>query len=230
MVATCKAPRSGELPSGARMGSERSAMVDETSHTSASAGAGGHRHEPRVTVTAQYDHPSAARDAAEALHGAGFGSDDVSLVAGASDDVLRAQRQADPNVIERGEVPPANGAVLGFVAGMLGCGFLGLLMGSGLVDLFGKEQAQAVGPFWAAVIGGGVFGLAFALAGFIFNSPLPHPEPPEHPSGTPDTRTFVSVYTNTEKQADASSALERFEPSSLSVWHADNGDWLPQGR
>ncbi len=203
-------------------------MVDDTSHPSPATSAGGHHHEPRVTVTAQYDHPSAARDAAAALLGAGFGSGDVTVVASASDEVLRAQRQADPTVIERGEVPPVNGAVLGFVAGMLGFGLLGLLMGSGLIDMFGKEQAQAVGPFWAAVIGGGVFGLAFALAGFIFNSPLPHPEPPEHVGGKPDARTFVSVHTNTEQEAAASTALQRFEPSSLKVWHGSNGDWLPQ--
>src|SRR5690606_135743 len=93
-------------------------------------------HQPRVTVTAQYAHPSAARDAAAALGSAGFDASAVSVVAGASDEVLRAQRQSDPYLLERGEMPPINGAVLGFMVGLLGFGLLGLLMGSGLVNLF----------------------------------------------------------------------------------------------
>lgn len=203
-------------------------VADTTQPASPAPGHAGH--EPRVTVTAEFAHPSAARDAAAALADAGFGENAVSVVPGADDAVLRAQRQADPYVIERGEMPPANGAVLGFIVGLLGFGLLGLLMGSGLINLFGKEAAQAVGPFWAAVIGGGVFGLAFALAGFIFNSPLPLPEPPEQAAGKPDTRTFVSVATGPQQEQAASEALTRFTPGSLQVWHADNGDWLPQRR
>lgn len=200
---------------------------DPTSATPAADPAGGGR---RVTVTAEYAHPSAAQDAAAALTGAGFDAHDISVVPGASDEVLRAQRRADPYVIERAEVAPATGAAMGFVVGLLGFGFLGLLMGSGLVNLFGKAAAQAVGPFWAAVIGGGVFGLAFALAGFIFNAPLPLPEPPTHALGKPDSRTFVSVFTNPQGQETASATLARFEPSGLKAWHADNGDWMPQGQ
>lgn len=204
-------------------------MVADT--TKPGSPAPGHvKREPRVTVTAEFAHPSAARDAAAALADAGFGEDAVSVVPGADDAVLRAQRQADPYVIERGEMPPANGAVLGFVVGLLGFGLLGLLMGSGLLDLYGKEAAQAVGPFWAAVIGGGVFGLGFALAGYIFNSPLPLPEPPEHAPGKPDSRTFVSVVASAQQAAAAEEALARFSPGSLQAWRADNGDWLPQGR
>ena len=204
-------------------------MVQDSAH-STSATAGHAVHEPRVTVTAQYAHPSAARDAAAALGDAGFDASAVSVVAGASDEVLRAQRQSDPYVLERGEMPPINGAVLGFIVGLLGFGLLGLLMGSGLVNLFGKQAAMAVGPFWAAVIGGVVFGLALAVAGYIFNSPLPLPEPPEHAPGKPDTRTFVSVATTPQEEAAAGEALRRFEPSTVEVWHARNGDWLPQGR
>lgn len=204
-------------------------MVDDTP-TLRSATTAAARQGPRVSVTAQFDSPAAAREAAAALTGAGFDAGDVSVVAGASDDVLRAQRRADPYVIERGEVPPVSGAAMAFIVGLLGFGLLGLVMGSGLLNLFGKEAAMAVGPFWAAVIGGGVFGLAFALAGYIFNSPLPLPEPPEHAAGRPDTRTFVSVTTTTAQEQAAAAELGRFAPSVMQVWHADDGDWLPQGR
>lgn len=204
-------------------------MVDDTSnprpHTGAHSG-----HRTRVTVTAEYAHPSAARDAAAALADAGFGAAEVSLVPGADDNVLRAQRQSSPYKLERGEMPPANGAVLGFVVGLLGFGLLGLLMGSGMLNIFGKEAAQAVGPFWAAVIGGGVFGLALAFAGYIFNAPLPYPEPLDPAPGKPDPRTFVSVITTAEQEAAAGDALRRFDPNRVSVWHAANGDWLPSGQ
>lgn len=191
-------------------------MVDDTPHT------------PRVNVTAQYDHPSKARDAAAALEAAGFDKGSVMVVAGASDEVLRAQRQSDPYVLERGEVPPATGAALGFVVGLAGFGFLGLLTGSGLVNIMGKEAAQAIGPFWAAVVAGGVGGLGLALAGYVFNAPLPLAEPPEHAPGKPDPRTFVSVLTEPGKEAAASAALSRFEPGLLTEWRGDDGEWLPQ--
>lgn len=191
-------------------------MVDDTHHTT------------RVSLTAQYDHPSKARDAAAALEAAGFDKGDVKVVAGASDEILRAQRQSDPYVLQRDEVPPATGTAMGFVVGLLGFGFIGLLTGSGLVNIMGKEAAQAVGPFWAAVIAGGIGGLGLALAGYIFNAPLPLPEPPEHAPGKPDPRTFVSVLTEPGKQAAAGAALSRFEPGLLTEWQADNGEWLPQ--
>ncbi len=186
------------------------------------------RKSTRVTVTAQFDHPSAARDAAAALADAGFDKGAVAVVPSASEEVLRAQRQSDPYVLLRGEMPPANGAVLGFVVGLLGFGFLGLVTGSGLLDIMGKEAAQAVGPFWAAVIAGGIGGLGLGLAGYIFNAPLPLPEPPEHAPGKPDPRTLVSVSTDPSKQEAATATLGRFEPSMLTVWHATNGEWLPQ--
>lgn len=191
-------------------------MVDDTPHTT------------RVNVTAQYDHPSKARDAAAALEAAGFDKGSVRVVAGASDEILRAQRQSDPYVLERDEVPPTTGAAMGFVVGLLGFGFLGLLTGSGLVNVMGKEAAQAVGPFWAAVIAGGVGGLALALAGYVFNAPLPLAEPPEHAPGKPDPRTFVSVLTEPGRQAAATAALSRFEPGLVTEWLANDGEWLPQ--
>ena len=110
---------------------------------------------------------------------AGFDRDNVWLQPGASDDVIRTERNQDPDVIYRGYMTPDRGLSAGFVLGFLGGGLFGLILGSGGLELMGKEPAMAAGPFWSAVIGAVVLGLSGALAGHIFNSPLPKPEPPE---------------------------------------------------
>lgn len=183
---------------------------------------------PRQNVTALFEHPSAAQDAATALVDAGFDKSRVTLRPGASEDVLRTERNQDPDLIYRGLIPADKGLSLGFVVGFLGGGLFGLILGSGGLELMGKEPAMAVGPFWSAVIGAVVLGLSGALAGHIFNSPLPKPEPPE---GDDHLRmsypTIVSVSAAGDDLQRARETLERSSPKSVSVWRADNGDWSP---
>ena len=182
---------------------------------------------PRQNITALYEHPSAAQDAATALVDAGFDKNSVRLQPAASDDVLRTERNQDPDVIQRGLISADKGLSLGFVAGFLGGGLFGLMLGAGALNLMGKEPAMAVGPFWSAVIGAAVLGLAGALAGYLFNSPLPKPEPPEADHLRKAYPTIVSVATSPADAARAREALERSSPTSVAVWQADNGDWAP---
>ncbi len=182
---------------------------------------------PRENLTALFEHPSAAQDAATALVDAGFDKSSVQLRPGASEDVLRTERNQDPDLIYRGVMSTDKGLSLGFVAGFLGGGLFGLMLGSGGLELMGKEPAMAAGPFWSAVIGAVVLGLAGAFAGFLFNSPLPKPEPPEGSSVRSSYPTIVSVTGTGEELQRARDMLERSSPKSVSVWQADNGDWAP---
>src|SRR5690606_13887658 len=108
---------------------------------------------PRQNITALFEHPSAAQDAATALMDAGFDKSSVRLQPGASEDVIRTERNQDPDLIYRGFMPADRGLSLGFVAGFLGGGLFGLMLGSGSLEVMGMEPAMAVGPFWSAVIG-----------------------------------------------------------------------------
>jgi len=183
---------------------------------------------PRHTVTALFEHPSAAQDAATALLDAGFDRGNVKLFPGASEDVVRHERNLDPDVVHRGFMPPENGGALGFVLGFLGGGLLGLMLGSGALDIMGREPAMAVGPFWSAAIGAVVLGLAGALAGYLLNSPLPRLEPPSEESlRRRPAPTVVSVATSGDGVQRARETLERSGPTRVSVWRADNGDWSP---
>lgn len=182
---------------------------------------------PRHNVTALFEHPSAAQDAATALVDAGFARESVHLQPGASDEVLRTERNQDPDLVYRGFVPADRGMGMGFVLGFLGGGLFGLMMGSGALNLMGKEPAMAIGPFWSAVIGAVVLGLAFAFMGHVFNSPLPALDPPEGDNLRQSYPTIVSVDAGAAEALRAREALERFSARSVAVWQVDDGDWVP---
>lgn len=181
----------------------------------------------RHNVTALFDHPSAAQDAATALIDAGFDKDLVKVQPGASEQVLRFERNQDPDMLPRGLLPPDNGGALGFVAGFLGGGLLGLILGSGSLFIMGQQAAVAVGPFWSAVIGAVLFGLVGAFCGYTFNSPLPKLEPPEAEGPRQSTPTIVSVATDGSRAQAAKEALQHSSPAHVTVWQATNGDWSP---
>lgn len=182
---------------------------------------------PRQNITALFDHPSAAQDAVTALTDAGFDKDNVRLQPGAAEDVLSTERNQDPDLVYRGFMPSDKGLSLGFVVGFLGGGLFGLMLGSGALELMGKEPAMAVGPFWSAVIGAVVLGLAGAFGGYVFNAPLPAPEPPQGDNLRHAFPTIVTVNTTDADAQRAREALQRSSPASVTVWQADNGDWVP---
>lgn len=182
---------------------------------------------PRLDVTAQFDHPSAAQDAATALADAGFEQGSVNVFPGASDEVLRYERNLDPDMIKRDLMPSDNGATLGFVAGFLGGGLLGLMMGAGALNIMGKGPAMAVGPFWAAAIGAVVLGVSGALAGYLLNAPLPRLEPPHEQPRRRPAPTIVAVTTDEAGADRARETLADAAPARVTVWRGDNGDWTP---
>ena len=181
----------------------------------------------RQSITALYEHPSAAQDAATALVDAGFDRTTVRLQPGASEDVLRFERNQDPDLIHRGILPPDRAASLGFVAGFLGGGLFGLIMGTGALNLMGREPAMAVGPFWSAAIGAVVLGLAGAFAAYVMNVPLPKLQPPQGETLRHSFPTIVSVSTSAADAPRAKEALERSAPRSVTVWGTDGADWTP---
>lgn len=183
----------------------------------------------RSDVTAVFDHPSAAQDAGRALAEAGFGQGEMSIVAGESDEIVRARRLASPNETERAIVPADVGAAAGFTLGFLGGGFLGLLLGTGVLPIMGVGPAMATGPFLSAAIGAVVLGLGGALAGYILNAPLPNLEPAPLVAGSPRpaSRTILRVGATPERETELVDLLNRFSPQQLSIWRSTNGDWLP---
>lgn len=186
------------------------------------------RHDAPLDLVAVFDHPSAANDAANALVDAGVDRSAVRVFAGASEEVLRRQRLADPDTVPRDLMPPENGMALGFVAGFLGGGFLGLVMGSGAINVMGKEAAMAAGPFWAAAIGALVLGAAGAIAGFVVNAPLPRLEPP-HAAAEPrvDT-TIVQASVPSARAAEALDVLARHRATDSRLWVREGNSWTPR--
>lgn len=182
---------------------------------------------PRQTITALFEHPSAAQDAVTALVDAGFERERVGLQPGASDDVIRTERNQDPDLIYRGFMSPDRGLSMGFVLGFLGGGLFGLMLGSGSLMIMGREPAMAIGPFWSAAIGAIVLGLALAFAGYLLNSPLPALEPPQGENLRVAYPTIVSVATTPDDVGRAREALERSSPREVTVWQGENGDWVP---
>lgn len=179
-----------------------------------------------TTVTANFEHPSAAEDAASALVDAGIPQSSVLVFPGDSEEVLRARRLASPNHIHRALVPPDVGAAMGFTAGFLGGGFGGLLLGSGVLNIMGKQAAMSVGPFWAAVIGALALGLAGALAGHIFNAPLPALDP-AHDVGPRPRFTVVAVTVPEERAQEAVAAIDAKRPRDVRIWRSGEGGWVP---
>ena len=177
------------------------------------------------TVTANFEHPSAAEDAATALLAAGVPRDDVLVFPAESDEFLRAQRLASPNHVDRGFVPPEVGAALGFTLGFLGGGFLGLLLGTGLLNVMGREPAMAVGPFWASLIGALVLGAAGALAGYIANVPLPALDPAPESPRTPRL-TVVSVSVPADRAVEVVDSLAAMRPRDVTVWRRSEAGWM----
>lgn len=178
-------------------------------------------------VIARFDHPSAAQDAVTALVDAGFQRDAISLVPTASEDVLRARRALPVDAFDRAVVPPDSGAAMGFALGFLGGGFGGLLLGSGSVNVMGMEPAMAVGPFWSAAIGAVVLGFAGALAGYIFNSPLPKLQPDAADQAARSARvgTILSVMSAEERTNEARDVLGRFATGGVNVWLKETRGW-----
>lgn len=179
-----------------------------------------------TTVTASFEDPAAAEDAAATLAQAGVGEDDVLVFPADSDEVMRALRMASPNQVERALVAPELGTALGFTLGFLGGGFFGLLLGSGVLPIMGREPAMAAGPFWSAAVGALVLGAAGALCGFLFNAPLPALDPA--PAREPEPRlTVLSVSVPDDRAAAVAEALRGKGPRQLGVWRRTPAGWLP---
>jgi len=177
-------------------------------------------------VTASFDDQAAAEAAAAALAEAGVRDEDVLVFPADAEEVVRALRMASPNVQERALMAPELGAALGFTLGFLGGGFFGLLLGSGVLVIMGREPAMAVGPFWSAAIGAAVLGLAGALAGYILNAPLPALDPA--PERKPEPRlTVVSVTVPDDRAAAVAEALSAKAPRRVGVWRRTPAGWLP---
>lgn len=181
----------------------------------------------RHNVTALFDHPSAAQDAATALEDAGFTSESVTLLPLASEEVLRKERNQDPYVLYRGVTTPERGGAAGFVIGFLGGGLVGLMMGAGALHMMGMEPAVAAGPFWSAVTGALLLGFGCAFMGFTFNSPLNKPQPPTGMAPKEGASTIVTVAADAQGAEQAREALERQSAAKVTTWQADNGDWAP---
>ncbi len=180
------------------------------------------------TVTGIFDHVSAANDAVTALAGAGFAKDKVVQKPMSAEGVIALRRRQPKDVIVRQTMPPARAAGLGFVAGAVSGGGLGLLMGLGWLVIMGTGQAMYVGPFLATLIGFVVFGVFGALGGYIWDADLPtlDPEPPADESML--KATLVSVTTDSQNVAAAQAVMKQHKArEGVSVWKRDNGSLVP---
>ncbi len=207
-------------------------------------------------VTAVFDHVSAANDAQRALVDAGFDKDSVRVFPALTEAARHRLLHAPSDDQERGLTTPQNGLGLGFVAGFFAGGGLGLWLASGTLDLMGKGPAMAAGPFLSTLIGAVALGALGALAGYVFNAPLPRPESDkpeadggsdptivtqeargtphpawEHLGGRPSLdATIVTVRVESERSEEARAILSGIgSRRSVSVWHNTGRGWEPNG-
>lgn len=207
-------------------------------------------------VTAVFDHVSAANDAQRALVDAGFDKDAVRVFPVLTEEARHRLLHPPSEGLERGLTDPTSGLGLGFVLGFFAGGGLGLWLASGTLNLMGKGPAMAAGPFLSTVIGALALGAVGALAGFVFNAPLPRPELDKaEADGSSDTTiitleargephpawehhgarpsldaTIVSVRTDGDRAEEARAILDGIgSRRSVSVWRDSGEGWLPNG-
>lgn len=207
-------------------------------------------------VTAVFDHVSAANDAQRALVDAGFDKDAVRVFPVLTEEARHRLLHPPSDAMERGLTSPTNGLGLGFVAGFFGGGALGLWLASGTLNVMGKGPAMAAGSFLSSLIGAIVLGAVGALAGYVFNVPLPRPElDKSEADGSADTTiitleargephpaweyrgarpsldaTIVTVRTDSERAEEARALLDGIGARrSVSVWRGTDEGWVPNG-
>jgi stress response protein YsnF len=158
----------------------------------------------RKTIVAVYDSHSQAKDAVQALHNAGFTSDQISLVAANAGQPLETDEHHEGTKAGQGAV---TGGVLGGIAG--------LLLGMAGMTLPGIGPVVAAGPLATALGGAAAGALAGGIIGGLIGLGIPETEAHMYAEGIRRGSTIVAVTVPAVRMEEAMAILDRFDPIDI---------------
>lgn len=189
------------------------------------------------TVVGMYENLAVARHVVDDLVRAGFGRENISLVAADQEQVYTpyvdgmgnprdavtytaASRDADGSTGEGNEV--AEGAGIGALIGGLG----GLLVGLGALAIPGVGPIIAAGPILAAVTGAGLGAVTGGMVGALVDLGIPDEEAEIYAEGVRRGYNMVAVQTPESRVDQARLIMER---AGLVDMDQRVGEWRESG-
>ena len=149
------------------------------------------------TVVGLFETRDQAVSAVEALKGAGFSAEDMSIV--------MRDREASAEVAEEAGVGDA--AAAGAVGGGLLGGIAGLILGAGALAIPGIGPIIAAGPIAAALTGGALGAAAGGIVGALTEVGVPEEEVEHYQSGVERGGVLLSVKVPDGREPEARSLL-----------------------
>ena len=144
---------------------------------------------------------SAAENAVDQLHAAGFSHDDVSA--------LMADKQGSKDFAAEKNTKAPEGATAGVLSGGTVGGTLGLLAGLGALAIPGVGPLIAAGPIMGALAGLGIGGAVGGLVGALVGMGIPEYEAKRYEGRVNDGGILVSVHCeNSEEVTRAKNVLK----------------------
>jgi hypothetical protein len=140
-----------------------------------------------------------AEDIVDELKGAGFSSNDIS--------VLMQDRRGTREFATENATKAPEGATTGGVAGMgIGAG-LGWLVGIGSLAIPGLGPFIAAGPIMAALGGAAVGGATGGIVGALIGMGIPEVEAKHYDERVREGRTLITVHTEDMAERDRARAI-----------------------
>ncbi len=153
------------------------------------------------TVTFIYDDPTLARQAVDALEGAGFTSDEISLV---------RQDTGGEYTTEGDSV--ADGATTGASLGLAAGAGAGLLASLGMIAIPGIGPLVAAGVLATTLAGAAAGAVGGGLVGALVDYGVSEEEAPIYAENLRRGGTLVSVRADNDRVRDAELIMQRFSP------------------
>jgi len=169
-----------------------------------------------------FDDRSHAMQAVRELEGAGFTSDEVSIMAGD-----RAVHDSASSVRSTPDTEASSGAGVGATIGTVVGGSAGLLAGIGALAIPGLGPIVAAGWLVAALTGAGAGAAAGGLLGGLVGSGVDEGDAHVYAEGVRRGGTLVSVRASETRLAQAEAILARHQSVDVSVRAAEYraGGW-----
>jgi hypothetical protein len=172
------------------------------------------------TVFGLFDSRGALEAAVDALRGAGFRADDIS--------VLGAEPRTTHELVHEINSKAPEGAVTGGAAGAAIGGTLGWLAGVGMLTIPGIGPFLAAGPIVAALAGAGAGTATGGLIGGLVGVGIPEVEAKRYEGRIRGGRILVSVHCDDDKWAKrATEILKTSGAEDVSQAREKVGDYHP---
>src|SRR5689334_13407007 len=146
-----------------------------------------------TSVFGIYSSYSATESAVDALRGAGFRSEDIS--------VLFPENMGSKDIGHEKNTKAPEGATAGGISGAVIGGTLGWLIGVGAIAIPGIGPLIAAGPIVAALAGAGAAGATGGLVGGLVGAGVPEVEAKRYAGRVRDGGCLLSVHCDDSKWA-----------------------------